>query len=154
MTGKSRSPSLLDFDALRPPSPFMTEAHARWRTRVREFVEREIAPRLDAWNAAGTFPDEIFTRAARAGLLGVGFPERLGGHTEDADPYYRIVFAEEFHRLGSGVVFADLATHWIGLPPVDCRQRTSSARASPGSSPSSQIVRRFIGRSPRPGAGP
>lgn len=118
MTGKSRSPSLLDFDALRPPSPFMTEAHARWRTRVREFVEREIAPHLDAWNAAGTFPDEIFTRAARAGLLGVGFPERLGGHTEDADPYYRIVFAEEFHRLGSGVVFADLATHWIGLPPV------------------------------------
>lgn len=118
MNGKSRSPSLLDFDALRPPSPFMNEAHARWRTQVREFVEREIAPHLDAWDAAGTFPDEVFTRAARAGLLGVGFPERLGGHTEDADPYYRIVFAEEFHRLGSGVVFADLATHWIGLPPV------------------------------------
>ncbi len=54
----------------------------------------------------------------RQGLLGVGFPERLGGHTEDADPYYRVIFAEEMHRLGSGVVFADLATHWIGLPPV------------------------------------
>lgn len=118
MNGKPRTPSLLDFDTLRPPSPFMTEAHARWRAQVREFVEREIAPHLDAWDAAGTFPDELFTSAARAGLLGVGFPERLGGHTEGADPYYRIVFAEELHRLGSGVVFADLATHWIGLPPV------------------------------------
>jgi acyl-CoA dehydrogenase len=41
-----------------------------------------------------------------------------GGHLPDADPYYRILFAEELHRPGSGLVFADLATHWIGLPPV------------------------------------
>src|SRR5678815_752190 len=33
-------------------------------------------------------------------------------------PYYRVIFSEEMHRPGSGVVFADLATHWIALPPV------------------------------------
>jgi acyl-CoA dehydrogenase len=29
-----------------------------------------------------------------------------------------VIFSEEMHRPGAGVVFADLATHWIGLPPV------------------------------------
>jgi len=108
----------LDFDGLRPPSPFMNPAHADWRARVREFVTREVEPNLAAWEEAGSFPDSLYGSAARAGLLGLGFPERVGGTREDADPYYRVIFAEEFHRLGSGVVFADLATHWIGLPPV------------------------------------
>lgn len=51
-------------------------------------------------------------------MLGFGFPQELGGWSDDVDLYHRIIFAEELHRLGSGVVFADLATHWIGLPPV------------------------------------
>ncbi len=110
--------STLDFDGLRPPSPFMSETHARWRARVREFVTREIEPNLDSWEASGTFPDSLYESAAQAGLLGVGFPERLGGNTENADPYFRVIFSEEMHRPGAGVVFADLATHWIGLPPV------------------------------------
>lgn len=108
----------LDFDGLRPPSPFMTDDHARWRRQVRTFVDREIVPNLAAWEATGTFPDSLFESAARTGLLGMGFPESIGGSNENADPYYRIIFSEEFHRAGSGVVFADLATHWIGLPPV------------------------------------
>ena len=32
------------------------------------------------------------SRLRGQGLLGVGFPERLGGNTEDADPYYRVIF--------------------------------------------------------------
>jgi len=112
------STSALDFDGLRPSSPFMSEAHRQWRARVRDFVTREIEPNLDDWEASGTFPDSLYESAARQGLLGVGFPERIGGNTEEADPYYRVIFAEELHRLGCGVVFADIATHWIGLPPV------------------------------------
>jgi acyl-CoA dehydrogenase len=85
---------------------------------VREFVTREIEPNLDSWEAAGTFPDSLYESAARQGMLGVGFSESVGGHTENADPYYRVIFSEEMHRPGAGVVFADLATHWIALPPV------------------------------------
>lgn len=108
----------LDFDGLRPPSPFLTDAHTTWRVRVRDFVTAEILPHLADWEATGTFPDALYESAASQGMLGCGFPERLGGHTEHADPYYRVIFSEELHRPGSGVVFADLATHWIGLPPV------------------------------------
>lgn len=92
--------------------------HHAWRRKLRSFVDAEISPHLDDWNRAGTFPDELYRKAASNGILGMGFPEILGGCIEQADLYHRIIFAEELHRLGSGVVFADLATHWIGLPPV------------------------------------
>jgi acyl-CoA dehydrogenase len=107
----------LDFDGLRPRSPFLTAAHDAWRTKLRSFVDANIAPHLAAWNAAGTFPDSLYVDAARAGLLGMGFAREYGG-TGPVDLYHRIIFAEEFFRLGSSVVFADLATHWIALPPI------------------------------------
>lgn len=107
----------LDFDGLRPASPFLTPVHARWRARLRDFVDQHIAPELKQWDAAGTFPDSLYLDAANAGLLGMGFPEDCGG-TGPVDLYHRILFAEEFFRLGSSVVFADLATHWIALPPI------------------------------------
>ena len=96
----------------------MSESHHQWRHRVRTFVDESIAPHIEAWNADGTFPDELYAAAVQAGIFGMGFPAPLGGVPETDDLYHRIIFAEELHRLGSGVVFADLATHWIGLPPV------------------------------------
>lgn len=108
----------LDFDGLRPPCPGLGEAHEAWRKRLRRFVDEHIAPSIGEWNAAATFPDELYRLAADAGLLGFGFPAELGGSEDESDLYHRILFAEEFHRLGSGVVFADIATHWIALPPV------------------------------------
>ncbi|MDP9090866.1 MAG: acyl-CoA dehydrogenase family protein [Pseudomonadota bacterium] len=116
MTATSKRP--LDFDGLRPASPFLKPQHDRWRQQVRSFVEVEISPNLDAWEAAATFPDELYGRASEAGVLGMGFSEELGGTGAQIDLYYRIIMAEEFFRLGSGMVFADLATHWIALPPI------------------------------------
>ena len=108
----------LDFDGLRPPSAGLTADFDQWRQKLRRFVDREIAPHIDDWNASGTFPDELYLKASAAGILGMGFPESQGGSLEDARIYHRIIMAEEMHRLGSGVVFADLATLCIGLPPV------------------------------------
>lgn len=112
------APPTLDFDGLRPPSPFLTPVHDAWRARLRAFVDSAIAPHLDEWEAASDFPDGLYGEAARQGISGMGFREDLGGTGENIDLYHRILFAEEFFRLGSGVVFADLATPWIALPPV------------------------------------
>ncbi len=106
-----------DFDGLRPACERLTGFHDDWRNRVREFVDENIVPRLDAWEAAGGCDDALYRQAADAGLLGMGFPTELGG-IGDTDIYHRVIFAEEMHRTGSGLVFADLATLWIGLPPV------------------------------------
>jgi acyl-CoA dehydrogenase len=111
------APRALDFDDLRPQGPFGTPAIAVWRRRVRAFVDAEIAPHLIDWEAAGTFPDTLYRSAAVAGLLGAGFATELGG-MGTSGLHERIVLAEELHRLGSGLVFADLATHWVALPPV------------------------------------
>lgn len=108
----------LDFDGLRPPSPFLTPEHDAWRDQLRGFVDNHIAPNLKDWDAASDFPDSLYVEAAKAGISGMGFREDLGGTGEDVDLYHRIIYAEEFFRLGSGVVFADLATPWIALPPI------------------------------------
>lgn len=113
-----RTPTVLDFDALRPPSPFLTPEHDAWRAKLRAFIDTHVAPHLDDWDAASDFPDDLYVQAAKDGILGMGFHEDLGGTGENISLYDRILFAEEFFRLGSGVVFADLATPWIALPPI------------------------------------
>ena len=40
-------------------SPHYTEAHEAFRASLRRFVEREIAPHIDAWDEAGTFPRDL-----------------------------------------------------------------------------------------------
>lgn len=113
-----KTPTVLDFDTLRPPSPFLTPEHDAWRAKLRTFIDTHVAPHLDDWDAASDFPDDLYVQAAKDGILGMGFRQDLGGTGEDISLYDRILFAEEFFRLGSGVVFADLATPWIALPPI------------------------------------
>ena len=97
------APIDLDFDSLRPPSSVMTVDHDVWRERVRLFVEETIRPNLKDWDKEGTFPDSVYLDAVDSGLFGIGFPESLGGQGTGQDIFYRVIFAEEMHRLGSGV---------------------------------------------------
>ena len=44
-----------------------------------EFTRREIAPHLQEWEDAGIFPRELYRAAAKQDLLGMAFPEEVGG---------------------------------------------------------------------------
>ena len=60
-----------------------TPEHTLFRDNVRAFVEREIAPNVNAWDETQTFPRELYARASALGLLGLldlGYPEAYGGH--------------------------------------------------------------------------
>ncbi|MBL8341243.1 MAG: acyl-CoA dehydrogenase family protein [Rubrivivax sp.] len=103
------------FDLPAPPHHFSPE-HEAFRATVRSFAEREIAPFAAEWDEAGTFPRELYAKAARLGLLGMGYPEEYGG--TPADPMFAVVAAEELARAGTGGVQASLGTLHIGLPPV------------------------------------
>jgi acyl-CoA dehydrogenase len=96
--------------------PAVTEEHEAFRATARRFVEREILPHAAAWDEAGTFPRELYRKAAAAGLFAPGFPEEFGGFP--ADNFYRIGSAEEFARAGVGGVSASLFSHTIGAPPI------------------------------------
>jgi acyl-CoA dehydrogenase len=100
-----------------PPRPeYFSADHEAFRAGVRRFVEAEIAPHAHAWDEAGSFPRELYRKAAAVGITGVGYPEALGG--TPADIFYGIAAAEEIARAGCGGVQASLGSHGIALPPV------------------------------------
>ncbi|WP_438999606.1 acyl-CoA dehydrogenase family protein [Variovorax beijingensis] len=84
---------------------------------VRRFAESEIAPHVEAWDDAGEFPRALYMRAAQLGLLGIGYPEALGG--TPASYALKLPAWIALARHGrSGGVLASLFSHNIGLPPV------------------------------------
>ncbi len=56
-----------------------TEEHRMIRRMVREFAEREIAPRAAEIDATDQFPDDLFRRMGELGIIGLPFPEEYGG---------------------------------------------------------------------------
>jgi len=85
------------------------------RKTVRAFAEREVLPHVDEWERIGELPRDLHRKAARAGLLGAGFPESVGG--EGGDGADAVVICEEMHQSGSpGGVFASLFTCGIAVP--------------------------------------
>ena len=98
-------------------SPFYTEDHETFRAQVRRFVDKEVAPHIDQWEAAAELPRELHRKAAQAGVLGISFPEAYGG-IEVPDAFYGVVLTEELARAGSGGLIASLMSHGIASPPV------------------------------------
>lgn len=105
------------FPDSRPRSPFYTEEHEAWRHQMRRWVDKEITPFVDEWDEAGTFPRELYKKAADIGLTRFGFPEEYGG-IPDTDIWHSIVTTEEMARHGCGGVNASLMSHSIGAPPI------------------------------------
>ena len=77
-----------------------TPEQADFRNSVRQFVQREIAPHINAWDEAGGFPRELYARAAALGLLQLGYPEHLGG--TPCEWPYRLIATQEIASAGSG----------------------------------------------------
>lgn len=108
------SPRLPCFELERLPG--VTGEQLAVRDTVSRFVEREIAPHAAEWDEAEGFPRELYRRAAAIGLLGLGYPEALGGTPCDA--FARVAASLELGRAGAGGVGASLMSHTIMLPPL------------------------------------
>lgn len=87
------------------------------RSTVRGFVEREVLPQLDEWERAYEIPRELHKRAGALGLLGIQFPEAVGG--AGGDGIDAAIVCEEMHQAGaSGGLFASLFTCGISVPHI------------------------------------
>ena len=90
------------------------DEHAMFRKSVRSFLEREIEPHCDEWEAAGSMPlHQIFKAMSNAGFLGLEFDPAFGG--QGADHSYTVVFGEEMGRVHNAIAMAtgvqtDMAT--------------------------------------------
>ena len=77
------------------------------RDQVRRFVEEEIKPHGDAWEAQGFVPREVLRRMGSLGFFGIRYPEAYGG--SDMDTLGSVVLAEELGRSTfSGVAITAL----------------------------------------------
>jgi acyl-CoA dehydrogenase len=82
-----------------------------------EFVRREVAPHLQEWEDAGEIPRALHLAAAKQGLLGISFPEDVGG--EGGDVLDTIDLQEGMFEAGASSGFmAALFTGGIALPHI------------------------------------
>jgi len=81
----------------------LTEQHRAIMNTVARFVDEEINPHVEAWEAAEEFPShELFKKLGNLGLLGVQYPEAYGGLGLDYS--YALAIAEELGRAHCGGV--------------------------------------------------
>jgi acyl-CoA dehydrogenase len=117
--------------------------HEMFRTAVRSYIEKEIAPHIEEWEEAGRIPKSIWPRMGALGFLGVEYDEKYGG--AGADLLTTCVLHEEFGRSRSGSVAMAVGVHtdmasphlyWTGSEalkeqylPAICRGETLTAIA-------------------------
>jgi acyl-CoA dehydrogenase len=103
--------------AARRPFPPFTDEHEQLRESIRRFVATELRPHVAEWEDAEWFPNDVFTRMAELGYLGLKYPERYGG--EGGDHVHDAVLAEELPGAGSGGLSAGIGAHiGIATPPI------------------------------------
>ena len=119
------------------------EHHDLFRQAVRAFVQKEVEPHVEEWEAAGQIPKAIWPRMGELGFLGVEYDERYGG--AGADVLTTAVLCEEMARsrcasLAMAVgVHTDMASphlYWTGSEalkekylPAICRGEALTAIA-------------------------
>jgi acyl-CoA dehydrogenase len=87
------------------------------RQMARTFTEREVVPHLEGWEREGRLPRRLHQQAAEAGLLGVAFPEQVGG--QGGNGIDSAVVTESMIEAGaSSGLMASLFTHGIALPHI------------------------------------
>ena len=74
--------------------------HESFRRTVRSFIEKEITPHHEQWEADGQVSREVWTRAGEHGLLCFDVDEAYGGPGVK-DFRYNMVLAEEMTKAGA-----------------------------------------------------
>ena len=101
-----------------------------------EFTRREIMPHLQQWEDDLSLPRELHAAAAKQGVLGVSFPEEVGG--QGGDLLDTTDLQEGMFSAGaSSGLMAGLFTHGIALPHM------VSSWAS-GNAGSDYLIDRFV----------
>lgn len=87
-----------------------TPEHAQFRATIRRFVENELNPHVDEWEAAGIFPaHDVFRRLGELGAFGLEVDPEFGG--QGADHTFTLVLGEELGRADCAGVPMGIAVH-------------------------------------------
>src|ERR1700755_192218 len=94
----------------------LSPEHELIRRTVREFAEGEIAPVAEELDRTKSFPYEIVAKLGELGLMGIPFPESVGGSGGDSLAYALAV--EELTRVDSSVAITMCAHTSLGTQPI------------------------------------
>lgn len=84
---------------------------------AKRFAESEVRPNLGAWEEAGEFPRDIYTKLGDLGWLGMGYDEAYGG-TPAPLALKNALNVTLARYTGSGGLLAGAFSHSIGLPII------------------------------------
>jgi alkylation response protein AidB-like acyl-CoA dehydrogenase len=104
----------------------LTEEQESLRREVRAFAAKEVAPHVSEWDESSIFPAAVVRQMGQMGLMGVIFPEELGGAGLGYVEY--VLAIEELSRVdGSvGIIVAShnsLCTNHIMLGGDDAQRK-------------------------------
>jgi alkylation response protein AidB-like acyl-CoA dehydrogenase len=113
----------------------LTEEQEQLRREVRSFAEREVAPHVSEWDEKSEFPHKVVKKLGEMGLMGVIFPEGLGGAGMGYVEY--VLAVEELSRVdGSvGIIVAShnsLCTNHIFLAGNDAQKKKYVSKLASG----------------------
>jgi alkylation response protein AidB-like acyl-CoA dehydrogenase len=87
-------------DRLMSDRPILEAEHEAFRRTARAFIDKEVVPHHEQWEADGQVSRGVWTRAGAQGLLCFDVDEEYGGPGVD-DFRYNMVLAEELTRAGA-----------------------------------------------------
>jgi butyryl-CoA dehydrogenase len=97
-------------------SLYFTEQHIAVRDMVREFARDEVAPVAARLDAEARFPWENVKRMGELGLLGVPWPEELGGAGLDVMSY--LIAINEMAKVDASHAITISAHTTLGTSPI------------------------------------
>ncbi|KIE52550.1 MAG: acyl-CoA dehydrogenase [marine actinobacterium MedAcidi-G2A] len=87
-----------------------TDEHQLFREGFQQFVQKEMVPNNDRWEAEGIISREIFEKAGENGFLGIDLPEEYGG-SGVKDYRFNQIMGEEFDLAGVAAAGSGLGLH-------------------------------------------
>lgn len=79
---------------------YLKDEHRMLRDQLRRFIEAEVTPNGDQWEAAGMVPRDVLKRMGELGFFGIRYPESFGG--AELDTIATMVLSEEMGRSTFG----------------------------------------------------
>ncbi len=92
------------------PSRLFDETHDMFRQSFRAFIEAEMVPFYEEWEAAGIMDREVYAKAGKHGFLGMAIPSEHGGGGS-SDFRFNAVIAEELAAASMGGAGLGLTLH-------------------------------------------
>jgi len=94
----------------------LSSEHELFRDTVRSFAVDRVAPVAEELDRESRFPYELVAAMAELGLMGIPFPEELGGAGGDTLAY--AIAVEELTRIDSSVAITLAAHTSLGTMPI------------------------------------